>query len=82
MRLVSLVFGLFTSIIYLMDCLYLQQGLESRPCREIVYIYNAFSVLCSDLTKPIGLYQNLSHSCQYIAQCMTTTNKSGNSNLY
>ena len=26
------------SIIYLMDFLYLQRGLESKPCREILYI--------------------------------------------
>jgi hypothetical protein len=29
-----------------MDFLYLQRGLESRPCREILYIYNACAVLC------------------------------------
>jgi hypothetical protein len=38
MRLGSLICGLFLSIIYLMDFLYLQRGLESRPCREILYI--------------------------------------------
>jgi hypothetical protein len=38
MRLGSLVGGLLISIIYLMAFLYLQQGLESRPCREILYI--------------------------------------------
>ena len=39
MRLGSLVCGLLISIIYLMDFgLYLQRGLESRPCREILYI--------------------------------------------
>ena len=36
MRLGSLVCGLLISIIYLMDFLYLQRGLESRPCREII----------------------------------------------
>jgi hypothetical protein len=29
-----------------MDFLYLQRGLESGPRREILYIYNAFAVLC------------------------------------
>ena len=38
MRLGSLVCDLLISIIYLMDFLYLQRGLESRPCREILYI--------------------------------------------
>ena len=37
MRLGSLVCGLLISIIYLMDFLYLQRGLESRPCHEILY---------------------------------------------
>ena len=50
MRLESLVCGLLMSIIYLMDFSYLQRGLESRPCREILYImvhaYNACAVLC------------------------------------
>jgi FtsH-binding integral membrane protein len=50
MRLGSLVCGLLTSIIYLMDFLYLQRGLESKLCREILYImvhaYNACAVLC------------------------------------
>ena len=46
MRLGSLVCGLLISIIYLMDFLYLQRGLESRPCHEILYIYNACAVLC------------------------------------
>jgi hypothetical protein len=47
MRLGSLVCGLLLiSIIYLMDFLYLQQGLESRPCREILHIYNSCAVLC------------------------------------
>jgi hypothetical protein len=45
MRLGSLVCGLLISIIYLMDFLYLQRGLESRPCREILHIYNACAVL-------------------------------------
>jgi hypothetical protein len=39
MRLGSLVCGLLISIIYLMDFLYLQRGLESRPCREIFITY-------------------------------------------
>jgi hypothetical protein len=34
----SFVAYLYISIIYLMDFLYLQRGLESRPCREILYI--------------------------------------------
>ena len=38
MRLGSLVCGLLISIIYLMDFLYLQRGLESRPCQKILYI--------------------------------------------
>jgi hypothetical protein len=38
MRLGSLVCDLLIRIIYLMDFLYLQRGLESRPCREILYI--------------------------------------------
>jgi hypothetical protein len=38
MRLGSLVCGLLISIIYLMDFLYLQRGLECRPCRELLYI--------------------------------------------
>ena len=46
MRLGSLVCGLLISIIYLMDFLYLQRGLQSRPCHEILYIYNACAVLC------------------------------------
>jgi hypothetical protein len=46
MRLGSLVCDLLISIIYLMDFLYLQRGLESRPCREMFYIYNACAVLC------------------------------------
>ena len=37
MRLGSLVCGLLISIIYLRDFLYPQRGLESRPCREILY---------------------------------------------
>jgi hypothetical protein len=36
MRLGSLVCGLLISIIYLMDFLDLQRGLESRQCREIL----------------------------------------------
>jgi hypothetical protein len=39
MRLGSLVCGLLISIVYLMDFLYLQRGLESRPCHEIVVYY-------------------------------------------
>jgi hypothetical protein len=46
MRLGSLVCDLLISIIYLMDFLDLQRGLESKPCREILYIYNACAVLC------------------------------------
>jgi hypothetical protein len=38
MRPGSLVCGLLISIIYLIDFLYLQRGLESRPCCEILYI--------------------------------------------
>jgi hypothetical protein len=38
MRLGSLVCGLLISIIYLMDFLYLQRGLQSRPWCEILYI--------------------------------------------
>ena len=37
MRLGSLVCGLLINI-YLMDFLYLQRDLQSRPCREILYI--------------------------------------------
>ena len=36
MRLKPLVCGLLI-IVYLMDFLYFQRGLESRPCREILY---------------------------------------------
>jgi hypothetical protein len=46
MRLGSLVGGLLISIIYLMDFLYLRRGLESRPCREILHVYNVCAVLC------------------------------------
>jgi hypothetical protein len=49
MRLGSLVCGLLISIIYLMDFLYFQRGLKSRPCCEILYIrcthINACAVL-------------------------------------
>ena len=50
MRLGSFVCDLLISIIYLMDFLYLQRGLQGRPCREILYIrcmhaYNACAVL-------------------------------------
>jgi hypothetical protein len=38
MSLESLVCGLLISIIYLMDFLYFQWGLKSRPCCEILYI--------------------------------------------
>jgi hypothetical protein len=38
MRLGSLVCGLLISIIYLMDFLYLQRDLESKPCREILLL--------------------------------------------
>ena len=41
MRLGSLVRGLLISINYLMDFLYPQRGLESRPSREILYIIGA-----------------------------------------
>jgi hypothetical protein len=57
MRLGSLVGGLLISIIYLMDFLYLQRGLESKPCREILYIivhpYNACAVLCLLYVNPL-----------------------------
>jgi hypothetical protein len=47
----------FISIIYLMDFLYLQRGLESRPCREIlnimVHAYNACAVLCLLYVNPL-----------------------------
>jgi hypothetical protein len=48
MRLGSLVCGLLINIIYLMDFLYFQWGLKSRPCCEILgaRIYNACSVWC------------------------------------
>ena len=55
MRLGSLVCDLLISIIYLMDFLYLQRGLESRPCREILYIRCThimrvlFCVLCMSI---------------------------------
>jgi hypothetical protein len=39
MRLGSLVCDLLISIIYLKDFLYLQRGLESKPCRELLYNY-------------------------------------------
>jgi hypothetical protein len=45
MGLGSLVCGVLISIIYLMDFLYLQPGLERRPCREILHTYNACAVL-------------------------------------
>ena len=45
MGLGSLVCGVLISIIYLMDFLYLQSGLERRPCREILHTYNACAVL-------------------------------------
>jgi hypothetical protein len=38
MRQGSLVYDLLIRMIYLMDFLCLQWGLESRPCREILYI--------------------------------------------
>jgi hypothetical protein len=60
MRLGSLVGGLLISIIYLMDFLYLQRGLESKPCREILYIivhaYNACAVLCLLCVNPLEKY--------------------------
>jgi hypothetical protein len=40
-----------------MDFLYLEWGLESRPCREILYImvhaYNARAFLCLLYVKPL-----------------------------
>jgi hypothetical protein len=40
-----------------MDFLYLHQGLESRPCREILYImvhaYNVCAVLCLLYVNPL-----------------------------
>jgi hypothetical protein len=54
MRLGSLVCGLLMSIIYLMDFLYFQRGLESRPCREILHIYNACAVLCFFVSQSIN----------------------------
>ena len=57
MRLGSLVGGLLISIIYLMDFLYLQRGLECKPCREILYTivhaYNACTVLCLLYVNPL-----------------------------
>ena len=37
-----------------MDFLYLQLGLESRPCREILHIYNACDVLCFFVSQSIN----------------------------
>jgi hypothetical protein len=54
MRLGSLVCGLLISIIYLMDFLYLQRCLESRPCHEILYIYHACAVLCFFVSQSIN----------------------------
>ena len=54
MRLGSLVCGLLISIIYLMDFLYLQRGLESRPCREILHVYNVCAVLCFFVSQSIN----------------------------
>jgi hypothetical protein len=51
MRLESLVCGILISFIYLMDFLYLQRGLESRPCREILYI-NYCLLYVNPLEKP------------------------------
>jgi hypothetical protein len=55
MRLGSFVCDLLISIIYLMDFLYLQRGLESRPCREILYIrcMHACAVLCLLYVNPL-----------------------------
>jgi hypothetical protein len=56
MRLGSLVCGLLVSIIYLIDFLYLQRGMESRPCCEILYIrctHNACTVLCLLYVNPL-----------------------------
>ena len=58
MRLGSLVCGLLISNIYLIDFLYPQRGLESRPCREILYIrcthimrvlFCVFSLFCMSI---------------------------------
>ena len=46
MRLGSLVCDLLISIIYLMDFLYLQRGLESRTCREMLYIFIMRVLFC------------------------------------
>jgi hypothetical protein len=41
-----------------MDFLYLQRGLESKPCRKMLYIivhaYNACAVLCLLYVNPLG----------------------------
>ena len=36
-------------LIHLMDFLYFQRGLESRPCREILYIRCTRIISCFDL---------------------------------
>ena len=46
MRLGYLVCALLISNIYLIDFLYLQRGLETRPCREILYIYIMRVLFC------------------------------------
>jgi hypothetical protein len=45
MRQGSLVYDLLIRVIYLVDFLYLQRSLESRPCREILY------VRCTDIMR-------------------------------
>jgi hypothetical protein len=49
MSLESLVCGLLISIIYLMDFLYFQWGLKSRPCCDILYIRCTHLNACADL---------------------------------
>jgi hypothetical protein len=51
MRLGSLVCGFLISIIYLMDFLDLQRGLESRQCREVKYYRctHLFCVFCMSI---------------------------------
>jgi hypothetical protein len=68
MRLGSFVCDLLISIIYLMDFLYLQRGLESRPCREILYIrcMHACAVLCLLYVNP--LEKSPSPSTRYTLQ--------------
>ena len=49
MRLGSLICGLLISNIYLVDFLYLQGSLESRPWREILYIYRCTHLCLLDV---------------------------------